>query len=120
MSYSRGIRRAGWVAVAVPCLLLLGCDSSGATVGVAQPLTSTDGSTGVAACDSYLDQYERCAQTVLTSQQFNQHVKGIREQRTTWATMADTQPKKDALALVCRRAIVTARAEFPTCTFAGG
>jgi hypothetical protein len=74
----------------------------------------------VAACDSYLDQYETCAAAVLTSQQLKQHVKGIHRQRTTWATMTDTQPKRDALSLVCRRAIVNAQAEFPTCAFAGG
>jgi hypothetical protein len=111
-----------WLATTVGAgLLLASCNSASEQAGsVSRTLKAANASTGVAACDSYLDQYETCAQSVLTSQQLKQHVKGIQRQRTTWSTMADTQPKRDALSLVCRRAIVNARAEFPSCAFAGG
>lgn len=114
------LRDVRWLSAI--CLLLLACED-GASPGAGKTsnrLTSTDGSTGVPECDSYLDQYELCMQATLPQHQFNQHLNGIRRQRTAWKTLADSASKKEALAHVCRQAITTARGEFQACTWQGG
>ena len=100
---------------------LAACDGAdpAALKSVAE-LTSTDGSTGVAVCDSYLDQYELCMQQTLPSHQLNQQRAGIRRQRAAWKSLADSAPKKQSLALVCRQAIITSREELGACTWQGG
>ncbi|WP_437734212.1 hypothetical protein [Sorangium sp. So ce1335] len=114
------LRSARWLGAIF--LLLVACDD-GALLGAGRSsdrLTSNDGSTGVTECDSYLDQYELCMQATLPSHQFTQQQNGIRRQRTSWKTMADSPFKKQALAHVCRQAITTAREEFQACTWHGG
>jgi hypothetical protein len=124
-SARRFMRWAGWAtagAAFLPVFVVSGCDT-GASSGTGrsrETLSSKDGTTGVTVCDSYLDQYTTCAQSLFARQQFNQHLKGIQQQRASWASLADTPPKRDALSAVCRKAISTARAEFPSCTFTDG
>lgn len=111
------------VVVAVAVMVFCGaCGRGNDDSSVARTrgeLTSTDGSTGVPECDSYLDQYERCMQSTLTQSVFSQHIQGIRRQRSAWATLAETPFKKQSLARVCRAAIGTAREEFPSCSWSG-
>lgn len=82
-----------------------------------QALTSTDGSTGVPACDEYLDQYETCMRSRLPESVFSQHLQGIRRQRAAWRAMADTEAKRASLVHVCRQASAVARAEFGSCSW---
>ena len=117
---SSPLRNASWLGAL--CLLLLACDD-GALPSVGRSsnsLTANDGSTGVAECDSYLDQFELCMQATLPSHQFNQQQAGIRRQRFAWRDLADSAFKKQSLAHVCRQAITTAREEFQACTWNGG
>jgi hypothetical protein len=86
----------------------------------AQKLTAEDGSTGVALCDSYLDQYENCVVPGLLPAQVQRHKTGIVRQRKAWAGLADTPAKQESLVRICRSAIETARREFPSCEFVGG
>jgi hypothetical protein len=113
-------RNTAVFAVVLGLLLITGCEGRADSSGVSRgSLTSTDGSTGVPECDSYLDQYETCMKSTLTQSVFNQHVQGIRRQRTAWTTLAETAFKKQTLARVCRAAIGTAREEFPSCSWTG-
>lgn len=86
----------------------------------AQKLTAEDGSTGVALCDTYLDQYEDCIIPGLPSAQVQRHKTGIVRQRKAWADLAGTPAKQESLLRICRSAIETARREFPSCEFVGG
>ena len=85
--------------------------------GQTEKLTADDGSTGVAVCDSYLDQYESCVIPKLPPDQVQRHRAGLIRQRTRWGDLTETPFKKAALARICRAAIDTARQEFPGCTF---
>jgi hypothetical protein len=88
--------------------------------GRAQNLTAQDGSTGVALCDSYLDQYENCIIPGLPAAQVQRHKTGIVRQRKAWAELAASPAKQESLLRICRSAIATARREFPSCEFVGG
>lgn len=61
--------------------------------------------TGVAECDAYLTAYEACINAVVTGSA-NQALalEGLNKNRAAWATLADDQDKKDALARMCARA----------------
>jgi hypothetical protein len=112
-----------WLAAATLLSLgLVGCtrSDSDATGSHDQRLTAQDGSTGVALCDSYLDDYESCVIPRLPSAQVARHRSGIVRQREAWASLASTSAKQEALLRVCRSAIETARREFPSCEFSGG
>jgi cysteine-rich repeat protein len=115
--------RGGLGPILLPAVAaLVGCTEAAdeARAGRArQSLTATDGSTGVADCDSYLDQYETCMQAVVPSDQFKQLQTGIRRQRTAWRTMHDSAFKLTSLAKICREATELARREFPTCSWTG-
>lgn len=95
---SRFLRFAAVAAVTVVCGACRGGDDHSSVARTRGQLTSTDGSTGVPECDSYLDQYERCMQSTLTQSVFTQHLQGIRRQRSAWATLAETPFKKQSLA----------------------
>ncbi|AUX27807.1 uncharacterized protein SOCEGT47_084050 [Sorangium cellulosum] len=117
---SSPLRNAAWLCAIG--LLLLACED-GASAGAGRSssrLTVTDGSTGVAECDSYLDQYELCMQATLLPHHFNQQKAGIVRQRTAWRDLADSDFKKQSLAHVCRQAISAAREEFQACAWSGG
>jgi hypothetical protein len=95
-------------------------DDSDAAGGRAEKLTAEDGSTGIALCDSYLDQYESCVIPGLPAAQVQRHKTGIVRQRKAWADLAGTPAKQESLLRICRSAIDTARREFPSCEFVGG
>lgn len=115
--------RGHWLSVcALASLSLMACaraDSEGSGSRV-QTLTEDDGSTGVALCDSYLDQYENCVIPGLPESQVQRHKTGIVRQRQAWLSLATTAAKQDSLLRICRGAIATARREFPACGFSGG
>jgi hypothetical protein len=74
-------------------------------------------STGVAICDSYLEQYEACVIPRLPPSQVNRHLTGIQRQREAWRDLASSAAKRESLSRICRAAVETARQEFPGCTF---
>jgi hypothetical protein len=110
------------VAAAMAALALTGCarGDSGSDKSRAERLTAQDGSTGVALCDSYLDNYESCVIPGLPPAQVQRHHSGIVRQRQAWAELANTAAKQESLSRICRSAIQTARREFPSCEFSGG
>ena len=110
-----------WLAAAVLTgVVLTGCSRADSGSATSQKLTAADGSTGVALCDSYLDQYENCVVPGLPPAQVQRHHTGIVRQRQAWADLANTPAKQESLLRICRSAIQTARREFPSCAFSGG
>jgi hypothetical protein len=87
-------------------------DGSGSSDGKAEAAAS-DGPTGIAACDEYLDKYERCLQAKVPEEAREAMTEAFQAQRDAWVQSAKAakgnQEVSAQLAKNCKQAIDAAK-----------